>query len=156
MILAALYVLMTVIAIFQNKWERSYSIMVIVLSNVSFYVVMSDTNSAWYFITAAMVDLLAIILMLPVSSKDRLSMWLSVVCGSSILLNAAGFVSWYNFREPTLYNYAYIALMVWAIILMITTKAPDVGNNRDYRLLSSFLFNRNSSRHDADGDKKKI
>ena len=156
MLFLSIYATMSVISMFQDKCERSYSILVVVFLNAIFFIVMTGNNSAWYFIAAAMTDLLAIILMLPVSDKDRLSKSLSTVCAVSILINVAGCIAWYNFREPTLYNNASIALMVWAIILMIITKDSDVESNRDNSLRPGVRVDRDSSSRVAVGDKEAL
>ncbi len=156
MVLITIYAIMTLLAIYQPTWERVYSCCALTTVNAMFMIVGDTVDSGWYYVFAAMADLLILIMLMPFSDRDALARNLSIVTGISILLNVIGLLSWYNFSEPNLYNNAYIALLLWVIILMITTKDSNVADNGADRLQSRDAVNRDSRHDDIDGSKKAI
>jgi len=64
----------------------------------------------------------------------RLVLDIHRICLASIMINAMGWVLWFFYFPPVIYNIAYIGLHCWAVYaLMQRTKRKDDGFRTDWR-----------------------
>jgi hypothetical protein len=85
----------------------------------------SDTNFAAYYLLDAV--LLAALSQVFVYNKKHAVYHFILVLG--VIINAAGYVMWYNFIPPTLYNLSFLGLYSVIIILLLSRCSYDRGNN---------------------------
>lgn len=130
----AMMVVLLVVVLAQPTRDRLYA--AAVFAQITFYhqAIFGDLDSWWYYVSAASADVLVMILLLPVSDRDRLAYQLTMLSGVSMTLNALGVFVWYyeSLMEP--YRWAFIVLYAWAIITMLTRHGDDnnghVGSGR--------------------------
>lgn len=98
-----------------------------VFAQVTFYhdALFGDLESWWYYVSAGAADVLVMILLLPVSDRDRLAYQLTMLSGISKALNALGIFAWYHEELMEPYSWAFVALYAWTIITMLTRCEDD-------------------------------
>jgi hypothetical protein len=84
----------------------------------------SDTNFAAYYLLDA--ALLAALSQVFVYNKQHAVYHFILVLG--VIINAAGYVMWYNFIPPALYNLSFLGLYSVVIILLLSRCSYDAGN----------------------------
>ncbi|ACG60389.1 hypothetical protein phiPLPE_67 [Iodobacter phage PhiPLPE] len=65
-----------------------------------------------------MADLLIIILTGQIRQMPKMVINLHRLCLVSIVGNGMGWLMWYSYMPPDLYNYFFVALYIWAIIIL--------------------------------------
>ena len=127
-------VALLVAVLMQPSRERLYA--AAVFAHVTFYhdALFGDLESWWYYVSAGAADVLVMILLLPVSDRDKLAYQLTMLSGMSMTLNALGIFAWYHEELMEPYRWAFVALYAWAIITMLTRHGDDnnghVGSGR--------------------------
>lgn len=82
----------------------------------------------WYYATAAGADLVIMAFIVHAVRIPAIAVSILRVCLAEIVVNAGGWLLWFNYHEPTLYNLAFYGLNAWLImILMRRDPANDVG-----------------------------
>lgn len=123
-----------VAVLIQPTRERLYA--AAVFAQVTFYhdALFGELESWWYYVSASAADVLVMILLLPVSDRDRLAYQLTMLSGMSMTLNALGIFTWYHEELMEPYQWAFVAMYAWAIITMLTRHGDDnnghVGSGR--------------------------
>lgn len=114
-----------VAVLMQPTRERLYA--AAVFAQVTFYhdALFGDLESWWYYVSAGAADVLVMILLLPVSDRDRLAYQLTMLSGMSMTLNALGIFTWYHEELMEPYRWAFVTLYAWAIITMLTRHGDD-------------------------------
>ena len=114
-----------VAVLMQPTRERLYA--AAVFAQVTFYhdAIFGDLESWWYYVSAGAADVLVVILLLPVSDRDRLAHQLTMLSGMSMTLNALGVFTWYHEELMESYEWAFVALYTWVIITMLTRHGDD-------------------------------
>lgn len=135
-----LAILMIALIFTQPSWIRFYAAVVFVLVNALFNFAVADITDGWYYVVAGYVDLMVMVALLPAAVQDKMSNRLMWICITSIGLNIAGCIAWYNFQRPTLYNLSYVVLYVWAILTLVMRDTADAGNNMGNNRMARILF----------------
>lgn len=104
---------------------------------------LSHLDGLSYYGSAALFDLLAIILMSGIRPVPVMVVRLQRICVASIALNAAGWVLWASYFPPLAYDLLFICVYLWALItLLLRDSAHDVGGYTMDRWRSCVCFNR--------------
>ena len=134
---------MAVAALVQPNAPRLFAALVfssLILTHDGF---LSDLDGLAYYGSAALFDLLAIILMSGIHPVPRLVVRLQLICLLSVCLNAIGWALWVTYLPPLIYDWAFLALYTWAVITLIQRDgAHDVGGYTMDRWRSCIRFDR--------------
>lgn len=134
----------------QPTRERLYAAAVFAQVTFGHDVVFGELESWWYYVSAGAADVLVMILLLPVSDRDRLAYQLTMLSWISLCLNALGVFVWYHEELMEPYRWAFIALYARAIITMLARHGDDnnghVGNDRMGWLRTRFRTSHNARR----------
>ena len=61
------------------------------------------------------------------------------------MANFAGWIMWYLYLDPTAYNAVFVAIYLYAIMILTSRDPADVGDNSEYRDGVIFLSDVSSS-----------
>lgn len=134
MTLTILFILLLIVVVLQPTRARVYT--AAVFGQVAFFhdALTHHMEGGGYYIWAAAADVLVMILLIPVSSRCIVAYRITHLAFMSILLNVLGWLLWYNFYEPTVYDASFIVLYVCALITLIkrhgNNKYDGVGTGR--------------------------
>lgn len=97
-----------------------------------------DVGGFAYHGSAAAAYWLIVVITSKVSPSPRLVSSIQSICLVSVLVELTGYLMYEFYLEPTLYNYAYIAIFAWAIISLSARNGIDVGNHTIDSVRSKF------------------
>lgn len=100
-----------------------------------------------YHGSAAIFDLLIIILVSGIRPLPELVLSLHRICAASILINVTGWVIWVLYFPPILYDLAFVALYAWLVVTLISRDKKNVGGNTLDRGGFGFRFDRGTCSH---------
>lgn len=125
MTLTILIVALLLVVLLQPTRPRIYT--AAVFAQVTFFhdALTSHIDGGAYYLWAAAADVLIMILLIPVSSWCQVSYHITHLAFMSIILNVLGWILWYNFYEPAVYDASFIVLYVCALITLLKRH----GNN---------------------------
>lgn len=84
-----------------------------------------------YYGSAALFDLVVIFGISRLSEISEFSLQIQKLSVLSIFLNLYGWAAWFAYLSPIAYNYAYVALYGWALLLFVIGGWPSVGIRAD-------------------------
>jgi hypothetical protein len=122
-------VIIAITVIFQPSSDRSIIALIYALSCITHMVVdiHSELDGFWYFFFAGVFDLAAISLIYTFNARTRLTDDLINISTLSIVLNAYGFVTWYNHQPILSYQLTMMALYFIAILSLLRKECAN-GN----------------------------
>lgn len=92
-----------------------------------------------FYAGAALINLLVVIVTSQINPIPSMLPKLHIVCLISIVFNALGYLLWYLYYEPFLYDISFVVIYMYTIILL---NDRDMENDtRDNRKSFSFHFN---------------
>ncbi len=103
---------------------------------------LSHLDGLQYYGSAALFDLLIIVLTSGINPVPRMVLSLHRLCIVSILLNMAGWVLWFFYFPPLAYDLAFVAVYAWALLILIKRDGANVGGYSLDSWASCFRFNR--------------
>ena len=103
----------------QHTLSRSVVAAVFVFFIISHDVLVYSLDGIFYYGSAALSDLLIISIITRISAASRLCFQLQLICLASIFVNALGWVMWFTYQSPDLYNWCFVALNFYAVYCMI-------------------------------------
>jgi hypothetical protein len=99
-----------------SKFDRTIALIFICVT-VIHEIFLSDLEGFIYYGSAAFFDLLIILLLSNISTK--LSINLQNLCIFSMVLNFVGWLNWFNYMPPTVYNNSYILYYLMVLITIL-------------------------------------
>lgn len=132
MIVSALHILIGMTIFFQCELNRFYIALVYFLSVFVHDLFFSSTTGIVYYGSAAMFDLLAIIIISNIQPISKTTIAITNICFLSIVLNLIGWLIWFLYWPPLPYNAAFIILYASAFIALIR---QDLGPDGDRPML---------------------
>lgn len=131
-----------VVAVFQPNAPRLFAA-VLFVSIISLHeLLLSDLDGLQYYGSAALFDLLIIVLTSGINPVPQMVLSLHRICFVSILANMAGWVIWFFYFPPLIYDLAFVAINVWTLIIFIRRDGENVGGYSMDSWASCFRFNR--------------
>lgn len=79
-----------------------------------------DSDGLTYYVTAGLSDYVTILLI-------KRTTFIQLVAISSLILNMLGFLLWFFYLEPAIYNECFIMLYIVTIVLTIKNRDKDDG-----------------------------
>lgn len=124
----------------QRNAPRLYAALSYLIVNTSCEFLFADTD-VYYYGIAAMSDLLIMILTSQISPMPKMAINLHRLCLVSIIGNGVGWLMWYSYMPPDLYNYFFVALYIWAIIILCERDYAGVDEFRADSWINRILGN---------------
>lgn len=121
-----------VLCLAQKIPARRFVACVIASAEVLHYVLFNELEGLMYYGSAALFDLLAIILIVNFSIPTALAKQMLLISSVSIVFNYIGWALWLTYMPPTLYNGSFIVLNLCTIICLIRREpwhGRQMGNN---------------------------
>lgn len=103
---------------------------------------LSDLDGLQYYGSAALFDLLIIILTSGINPVPKMVLSLHRICIASILVNLLGWVLWFFYFPPLVYDAAFACLYAWTLIIFIIRDGVNVGGYSLDSWAACFRFNR--------------
>ena len=126
--------LMLIAAVFQPTAIRAYGALMAAVSLVCLDLAYAETDGILYYGSSAVCDLVVV---LALSCTRRVSLMLlriQCIMLCAIVVNLAGFVMWWAYLPPGLYNAAFVVLYSWLLFTLVRGgKASDVGSTAPFR-----------------------
>jgi len=121
-----------ILSLMQKTPARRFVGYVIVITEVLHYVLFNELDGLMYYGSAALFDLLAIILIVNLAIPSALAKQMLYISGVSIVFNYIGWSLWLTYMPPTIYNWSFIVLNLCTIICLIKREpghGRHTGNN---------------------------
>lgn len=131
-----------VLCLIQKIPARRFVACVIVITELAHYFLFNDSDGLLYYGSAALFDLLAIILISTLAIPSALAKQILFIYAASIAVNYVGFVLWLTYMEPTLYNWGFVILNLCTIICLIKREPGHGGRSTD-NSSGSFVYRHN-------------
>lgn len=133
---------LVVVAFIQPNAPRFFAALAFVSITFLHEVFLSGCDGLAYYGSAALFDLLIIAVTSGIRPVPKMVLSLHRICLVSMLANFAGWVIWFAYLPPFVYDATFVAIYVWALMILIRRNGQDVGG---YTLASwgtCFRFNR--------------
>ena len=118
--------LLCILCFLQHTLSRSVVAGVFVFFIMAHEVLAYSLDGLMYYGSSALFDLLIISIITRISTASRLCFQLQLICLASIFINALGWIMWFTYQPPNLYNWCFVALNFYAVYCMIA-KEPKHG-----------------------------
>ncbi len=115
-----------VLCLTQKMPARRFVACVIAGTEALHYGFFNELDGLMYYGSAALFDLLAIILIVNLAIPTVLAKQILYISIVSIVLNYIGWTLWLTYMPPTLYNWSFVVLNLFTIICL-TRREPGYG-----------------------------
>ena len=129
--------------LFQKSQQRLLLASFYVLINTVHLLLFNGLDGSSYYVVSALFDLLVMTSVSAICIPQTLS--IQKLCIISITANFAGWLMWYLYLDPAAYNAVFIAIYLYAIVILTSRDTSDVGASREYRNGVVFLGNSSAS-----------
>ncbi len=112
--------LLCMLCFLQPTLSRAVVAGVFVFFIMSHEVLAYSLDGLMYYGSSSLFDLLIISIITKISFASRLCFQLQLICLASIFINALGWMMWFTYQPPDLYNWCFIVLNFYAVYCLIT------------------------------------
>lgn len=138
-------IMLVVIATILQKDQANLSAALIITSLTLFHeLFFSAYDGTKYYLSAALFDMAAIILLSRLNPLPKIALDLQIVSFVSILTNTMGWVVWFRYYPPVIYDLAYVVIYSWVLLLLIKRIRLHVGRYTGNSRSSRFQCNSSS------------
>ena len=145
MIITVLLGAIILVAFFQPNAPRLFAALSFVGITLSHELFLSNLDGLQYYGSAALFDLVIIILTSGINPVPKMVIDLHRICMVSIIANLVGWVLWFFYVPPLFYDASFAVIYTWTLITLINRNGSDVGGYTLDSWASCFRFNRYSS-----------
>jgi hypothetical protein len=141
-------VLLCVIGIFtwcQPSAARRRTSFLFAMPTLVFTLMSGPLSDEWYYMGAALIDSITIILLSWLVATDKLAVRLMILSAISMSLNIVGLGMYEMYQPSTIYDALFIALYVGVIVVLADQEGSNVGMGRADRLHPGGLRDADSS-----------
>jgi len=138
-----------VLCLVQKIPARRFVACVIAGTEVLHYGFFNDLDGIMYYGSAALFDLLTIILIVNLAIPTALAKQMLFVSAISIAFNYIGWMLWLTYMPPTLYNWSFIVLNLCTIICLIK-REPGHGRHAGDNNRGSIVYSYHYFSHQQD------
>lgn len=135
--------LIIAMAFIQPNAPRLFAAVIFVGVTALHEVFFSDYDGLQYYGSAALFDLAIIILTSGINPIPKMVLSLQKICIVSIVANLVGWILWFLYYPPLLYDLAFVVIYAWTLIILIKRNGLNVGGYSMDSWASCFRFNRN-------------
>lgn len=114
----------TIAALFRGLWDRAKVGVIALVPAVAHYSFLNDVNAHAYYLSAAVTSFIVIVI-LELLPRSPLVLDFMKINVAYIFIHASGYVMWYSYMEPTIYNYACYALFIVEFVRLLTVTKLD-------------------------------
>lgn len=136
--------LIIVTAFFQPSAPRLFAALSFVGITALHELFFSDYEGLQYYGSAALFDLAIIILTSGINPVPKMVLSLHKICIVSIVANLLGWIMWFLYYPPMIYDLAFVAIYAWTLITLIKRNGLNVGGYTMDSWASCFRFNRSA------------
>lgn len=140
--------LLCVIGIFtwcQPSAARRKAALIFIVPTVIHSLASGSLSDRWYYLSAALTDSFAIILLSCLVAVDKLTVRLMIFSALSMCLNLVGLIMYEMYQPATIYDALFIALYAGVIIALADQEGSNVGMGRTDKLRPGRLRNGGAS-----------
>jgi hypothetical protein len=134
MIVSVLLCVMGIFAWCQPSAARRKTAFLFATPTIAFTCVSGLLSDQWYYMGAALIDSLTIILLSWLVVIDKLAVRLMILSAVSMSLNVAGLMMYEMYQPATIYDALFITLYIGVIIALADQECSNVGTGRAGRL----------------------
>ena len=120
-----------ILCLIQKIPARRFVACVIAGTEALHYGFFNDLDGLMYYGSAALFDLLAIILIVNLAIPTVLAKQMITISVVSIIFNYFGWVLWFTYMPPTIYNWSFAVLNLCTIICLIRKESSHGGHASD-------------------------
>ena len=113
--------------LFQKSQQRLLLASFYVLINTAHLLLFTGLDGSSYYLVSALFDLLIMTSVSAICIPQTLS--IQKLCIISITANFAGWLMWYLYLDPTAYNAVFIAIYIYAIMILTSRDKSNVGDS---------------------------
>ena len=147
--ITCLLVALVIAALTQPNAARLFAAVAFVGITIAHEFILSGTDGAMYYGTSAALDLSIIAITSKINPIPKMVLTLHKVCMVSIMANFAGWILWFLYLPPTLYDASFVVIYTITIVTLLGRSALDVGHFALHRWISCFLVNRRAWGHNT-------
>lgn len=141
MIVSVLLCVIGIFALCQPSAARRKTALLYAIPTLAFTLVSGLLSDEWYYMGAALIDSLTIILLSWLVVVDKLAVRLMILSAVSMSLNVVGLAMYEMHQPSTFYDALFIALYIGVIIAIVDQECSNVGTGRAGRLRPGDLRN---------------
>lgn len=138
MVWDALSIVVLAVAVSQPSMDRIIPAMVYAFAQIGYIAATRFIDDGSMFIVGATLSALTMAVIINLKAFPELSVTIHRVCIAEIILNAVGWVMWWNYYELNLYNIGSLLIQMWVIAAMLRRDKADARgdkmDNWSYRL----------------------
>ncbi len=128
MISILIYIL-TLVAVFQSDKERRTVAGVFCCFVLLHDIYLSQLDGFLYYGSAALFDLAIISILSKMHIIHNMVLKLQRICIVSIIVNIVGWMCWYQYLSPIMYDSSFLFIYLWTLaVLLQKDKHLDLGN----------------------------
>lgn len=139
-----LFYALLIVAFIQPNAPRFFAAVSFVTVTLSHELLLSDLDGLKYYGSAALFDLAIIILTSGINPVPKMVLSLHKICIASILVNLLGWVIWFFYFPPLIYDLAFVVIYAWALYVFIKRDSLNVGGYSLGSWATCFRFNRSA------------
>lgn len=128
MIISILLAALVLAALTQPTAPRLFAAFIFVGVTLSHDFLLSDLDGFAYYGSAALFDLCIIAATSGINPIPRTVITLHKICLVSMMANLFGWILWFSYFPPDVYNAILMATYTWALITLIIRGRADVGS----------------------------
>lgn len=116
--------------LFQKSQQRLLLASFYVVINTAHLLLFNNLDGYSYYVMSAIFDLLVMISVSAIHIPQTIS--LQKLCIISIIANFAGWLMWLFYLDPAAYNAVFIAIYIYAIVILTSRDRSNVGDSAEF------------------------
>ncbi len=125
--LNALFGLMALSALIQPNAPRLFAVLIFMSVTLAYDAMGGSLIGFWYYVGAGGLDVGIIILTSGINPLPKMVVTLHRICMVSIAVNFIGWLMWYFYQSPVVYDSMFLVIYAWTLMTFITRDGADVG-----------------------------
>lgn len=113
--------------LFQQNAPRLYAALVFSSIIYAHEYFMSSADGLLYYGSAALFDLIAVVILGMINPLPKMVLRLQVICMLFIFVNFAGWLLWFTYKPPFYYDLACAVLFAATLVALLLRDKKDVG-----------------------------
>jgi hypothetical protein len=114
-------------AFVQPNAPRFYACVIFISCNFFHSFFLSHYDGMLYYGSTAFINLVVILITSRINPLPKMVIMLHKICITSIVINFFGWVIWFLYYPPIIYNVTFVAIYAWTLITFINRSGDYVG-----------------------------
>jgi len=133
-----------IVSFIQPNAPRFFAAIIFTSITLLHELLFSSYDGLQYYGSAALFDLAVIVFTSGINPVPKMVLSLHRICIVSIFANLTGWVLWFFYYPPLVYDVTFIAIYTWTLIILVKRSGLDVGGYTMDSWNTCFRFNRRS------------